>query len=153
MRAVLEALAEWASFENDPVYLTEYVRMNLKQYIGFKFSGGKPVLSVYLLDPGIEQAVQGGIQQSASGSSLALDPAVSQGILEAFRGALRGQRRTQQRQVVLTQMEVRYFVKRLLEFEFPNVVVLSFQELPSELQIQPVGRIALSRAALPQGVS
>jgi type III secretion protein V len=153
MRAVLEALAEWASFENDPVYLTEYVRMNLKQYIGFKFSGGKPVLSVHLLDPGIEQAVQGGIQQSASGSSLALDPTVSQGILEAFRRALGGQRRTPQRPVVLTQMEVRYFVKRLLEFEFPNVVVLSFQELPSELQIQPVGRIALGRAALPQGVS
>src|SRR5687767_15452662 len=63
---------------HDALPISEYVRMNLKQYIGFKFSGGKPVLSVHLLDPGIEQAVQGGIQQSASGSSLALDPTRSE---------------------------------------------------------------------------
>ena len=153
MRAVLEALAEWAAFENDPVYLTEYVRMALKQYIGFKFSGGRPVMSVHLLDPGIEQAVQGGIQQSASGSSLSLDPTVSHEILEAFRKSLGDPRRAGQRPIVLTQMEVRYFVKRLLEFEFPQVAVLSFQELPSELQIQPVGRIVMQRASLQRGVS
>jgi type III secretion protein V len=153
MRAILEALAEWGAFENDPVYLTEYVRMSLKQYIGFKFSGGRPVMSVHLLDPGIEQAVQGGIQQSASGSSLSLDPTVSHEILEAFRKALTESRRSPQRPIVLTQMEVRYFVKRLLEFEFPQVIVLSFQELPSELQIQPVGRIVMQRASLERGVS
>jgi type III secretion protein V len=152
MRAVLEALAEWAAFENDPVYLTEYVRMSLKQYIGFKFSGGRPVMSVFLLDPSIEQAVQGGIQQSASGSSLSLDPTISHEILEAFRKAL-GDTRRVTKPIVLTQMEVRYFVKRLLEFEFPQVTVLSFQELPSELQIQPVGRIVMQRASLQRGVS
>ncbi|HVS01991.1 MAG TPA: type III secretion system export apparatus subunit SctV [Thermoanaerobaculia bacterium] len=151
MRQILEALAEWGAFENDAVYLTEYVRMSLKQYIGFKFSGGRPVMSVHLLDPQIEQAVQEGIQQSASGSSLSLDPNVSQEILEGFRRGLSG-RRDGSRPIILTQMEVRYFIKRLLEYEFPNVTVLSFQELPSELQIQPVGRIVLERSALQQGV-
>jgi type III secretion protein V len=153
MRAVLEALAEWAAFENDPVYLTEYVRMALKQYIGFKFAGGRPVMSVHLLDPSIEQAVQGGIQQSASGSSLSLDPTVSHEILDAFRKSLGDVKRSGIKPIVLTQMEVRYFVKRLLEFEFPQVSVLSFQELPSELQIQPVGRIVMQRASLQRGVS
>ena len=37
MKAILEALAEWAPHETDPVYLTEYVRMNMKRYIAHKF--------------------------------------------------------------------------------------------------------------------
>jgi type III secretory pathway component EscV len=45
-------------------------------------------------------------------------------------------------------MEVRYFTKRLISFEYPNVVVLSFQELPSDMRVQPVGRIQLPAAAL-----
>jgi type III secretion protein V len=55
---------------------------------------------------------------------------------------------TSVRPVVLTQMEVRYFTKRLISFEYPNVVVLSFQELPSDMRVQPVGRIQLPAAAL-----
>ena len=87
MKAILEALAEWAPFESDPVFLTEYVRMNLKRYIAHKFSNGQPVLSVYLLDPQVEQAIQGGITHAASGSKLSLDPEVSQAVLESFRRA------------------------------------------------------------------
>lgn len=148
MKAILEALADWAPYENDPVYLTEYVRMNLKRYIAYKFSNGQPTLAVYLLDPAIEQAIQNGIRQSASGSYLSLDPQVSQQILEAFRTAFGKVDLTSVRPIVLTQMEVRYFTKRLISFEYPHVVVLSFQELPSDMRIQPVGRIQLPAAAL-----
>ena len=60
MKAILEALAEWAPYETDPVFLTEYVRMNLKRYIAHRFGNGQPVLPVYLLDPALEQAIRGG---------------------------------------------------------------------------------------------
>lgn len=46
-------------------------------------------------------------------------------------------------------MEVRYFTKRLLSFEYPHVIVLSFQELPPDVRVQPVGRVQWSAAALP----
>jgi type III secretion protein V len=152
MKAILEALAEWAPYESDPVYLTEYVRMNLKRYIAHKFSGGQPTLPVYLLDPAIEQAIQGGIRHAASGSKLSLDPEVSQGILQAFRKVF-AKVDAATRPIVLAQMEVRYFAKRLIGFEFPNVIVLSFQELPPEVRVQPVGRVqwsALPAAAAPK---
>jgi type III secretion protein V len=152
MRAILEALAEWGAFENDPVYLTEYVRMNLKHYIAFKHTGGRPLLSVWLLDPQIESIVQQGIQQSASGSSLSLDPNRSQQVLQAFRNAFSGLGKDRPHPIVLTQMELRYFVKRMLEFEFPRAQVLSFQELPSELQIQPLGRVTLATSLNPPGI-
>jgi len=53
------------------------------------------------------------------------------------------------RPIVLAQMEVRYFTRRLLSFDYPNVVVLSFQELPADVRIQPVGRVLWSAGALP----
>jgi type III secretion protein V len=149
LKAILEALAEWAPYETDPVYLTEYVRMNLKRYIAHKFSGGEPVLSVYLLDPGLEQALQAGIRQGASGSKLSLDPEVSQAILESFRQAFSRLDMDTTRPIVLAQMEVRYFTYRLLAFEFPRVVVLSFQELPPDVRVQPVGRVQWAAGALP----
>ena len=149
MKAILEAVAEWAPYESDPVYLTEYVRMNLKRYIAHKFSGGQPVLPVYLLDPAIEQALQGGIRHAASGSTLSLDPEVSQGILDSFRRAFSKVDMATTRPIVLVQMEVRYFTKRLLSFEYPSVVALSFQELPPDVRVQPVGRVQWTAAALP----
>jgi type III secretion protein V len=151
MKAILEALADWAPYESDPVYLTEYVRMNLKRYIAYKFSNGQPTLPVYLLDPAIEQPIQGGIRQTASGSSLSLDPQVSQQVLQAFRTVFSKLDLTAVRPIVLTQMEVRYFTKRLISFEYPNVVVLSFQELPADMRIQPIGRIQMIAGALPSG--
>lgn len=146
MKAILEALAEWAAFENDPIYLTEYVRMNLKRYIAYRFSGGNSMISVFLLDPQIEESIKQGIQQSASGSYLSLDPSVSQRIMGALRNTFGSLDLTEHQPIVLTQMEVRYFVKRLLDFEFPKVSVLSFQELPADLRIQPVGRIEFSKS-------
>jgi type III secretion protein V len=150
MKAILEALAEWAPHETDPVYLTEYVRMNLKRYIAHKFGGGQPVLPVYLLDPVIEQAIRGGIRHAASGSKLSLDPEASQGIMESFRRALGRVDASATRPIVLAQMEVRYFTKRLLGFEYPSVVVLSFQELPADVRVQPIGRIQWTAGALPE---
>ncbi|MBI2841467.1 MAG: type III secretion system export apparatus subunit SctV [Acidobacteria bacterium] len=149
MKAILEALADWAPYENDAVYLTEYVRMNLKRYIAFKFSSGQQTLPVYLLDPAIEQPIQAGIRQSASGSNLSLDPQISQKIMQAFRNSFSQLDLTSVRPIVLAQMEVRYFTKRLISFEYPTVVVLSFQELPADMRIQPIGRIQLTAGALP----
>jgi len=148
MKAILEALAEWAPFESDPVFLTEYVRMNLKRYIAHKFSNGQPVLAVYLLDPQVEQAIQGGITHAPSGSKLSLDPEVSQALMESFRRAL-AKVDGSSRPVVLCQMEVRHFTKRLLSFEWPNAAVLSFQELPSDVRVQPVGRVQWAALSLP----
>ncbi|MFN7960844.1 MAG: type III secretion system export apparatus subunit SctV [Thermoanaerobaculia bacterium] len=149
MRAILEALAEWARYETDPVYLTERVRIALKRYIAHRFGKGRPVVSVYVLDPRIEQAVADAIHPSPAGSALTLDPQVSRALVDAFAATISSLRPGHQL-IVVTQMEVRYFVKRLLELQYQDVVVLSFQELPPDLRLQPIGRIMLP-AASPRG--
>ncbi len=144
LRTILEALSEWAQTEKDVVLLTEYVRSSLKRYISYKYSQGQTVLSVYLLDPEIEDMVRGAIKQTSAGSYLALDPDSVQMILHAIRNIIVPTPPGGQPPVLLTAIDVRRFVRKLIEGEFPDLPAVSYQEIVPEIRIQPLGRIQLS---------
>jgi type III secretion protein V len=143
LKSILEALAEWAQVEKDPVMLTEYVRMSMKRYITYKYSRGGNTLVVYLLDPQIEQAIKDSIQITSSGNYLALEPEIAQDILDAVRGEIGDLPATAQQPVILTNVEIRRYFRQLVKLEFPYLAVLSFQELNPDMNIQPVARISV----------
>jgi type III secretion protein V len=145
LKAILEALAEWAQVEKDPVMLTEYVRMSMKRYITYKYSKGGNTLVVYLLDPQIEQAIKDSIQITSSGNYLALEPEIAQDILDAVRVEIGDLPATAQQPVILTNVEIRRYFRQLVKLEFPYLAVLSFQELNPDMNIQPVARISVRR--------
>ncbi len=144
LRTILEALAEWAQTEKDTVLLTEYVRSSLKRYVSYKYSQGQSVLSVYILDPEIEDMVRGAIKQTSAGSYLALDPDSVQLILQAMRSTVTPPPPGGQPPVLLTAIDVRRFVRKLIEMEFTDISVVSYQEIIPEIKIQPLGRIQIS---------
>lgn len=144
LRTILEALAEWAQTEKDTVLLTEYVRSSLKRYVSYKHSQGQSVLSVYILDPEIEDMVRGAIKQTSAGSYLALDTDSVQLILQAMRNTVVAPPPGGQPPVLLTSIDVRRFVRKLIEMEYPDVSVVSYQEIVPEIRIQPLGRIQIS---------
>jgi type III secretion protein V len=146
LRGILQSLARWGQVEKDPATLAEYVRSDLKQQISFKFSGGTRELSVYLLDPAIEGSIRSAIQRTAQGSYLALDPDTARKILAAAKKSLGNLPPTASRPIVLTAVDVRRYLKKLLELDMPQVVVLSYQEISPLLQVQPIGRITLAAA-------
>lgn len=144
LRAILESLSEWAQTEKDTVLLTEYVRSSLKRYISYKYSQGQSVISVYILDPEIEDMVRGAVKQTSAGSYLALDPDSVQLILQSIRQTVSAPPPGGQLPVILTAIDVRRFVRKLVEMEFPDISVISYQEVVSEIRIQPLGRIQIS---------
>lgn len=144
VRTILESLSEWAQTEKDPILLTEYVRSSLKRYISYKYSLGQSVLSVYLLDPEIEDIIRGAIKQTSAGSYLALDPDSVQLILHSLRTTIQPTPAGGQPPVLLTAIDVRRFARKLIEGEFPELSVISFQEIVPEIKIQPLGRIQLT---------
>lgn len=144
LRTVMESLAEWAQTEKDTVLLTEYVRSSLKRYISYKYSQGQSVLSVYILDPEIEDMVRGAIKQTSAGSYLALDPDSVQLILQGVRNTVAPPPPGGQPPVILTAIDVRRFVRKLIEMEFADISVVSYQEIIPEIRIQPLGRIQIS---------
>jgi type III secretion protein V len=144
LRTILEALSEWAQSEKDTILLTEFVRSSLKRYLSYKHSKGQSILPVYLLEPEIEDMVRGAITETSSGSYLRLDGDSIQLILQSVRNTVKPSPPGGIVPVILTAMDVRRFVKKLIEGEFPDISVLSTQEIVSEIRIQPLGRIQLS---------
>lgn len=141
LRTIMEALSEWAQSEKDTVLLTEYIRSSLKRYISYKYSQGQSTLSVYLLDPEIEEVIRGAIKQTSAGSYLALDPDAVNMILKSMRTTITPTPPGGQPPVMLTAIDIRRFARKLIETEFPDVSVVSYQEILPEIRIQPLGRI------------
>ncbi len=144
LKTIMESLSEWAQTEKDTVLLTEYVRTSLKRYVSYKYSQGQSVISVYLLDPEIEDMVRGGIKQTSAGSYIALDPDSTQMILQSMRKTVVPPQAGSQPPVLVTAVDVRRFVRKLIEVDFPYLAVISFQEIVPEIKIQPLGRVQIT---------
>ncbi|MGF1526677.1 MAG: type III secretion system export apparatus subunit SctV [Candidatus Competibacterales bacterium] len=147
LRAILEALVEWGEKEKDTGALTEYVRSGLKRYISYKYSGGQNALSVFMLDPKVEETIRGSIRQTPAGSFLALDPNTSRTLLERIKRTVGDLSRHSTVPVLLTAMDIRRYVRKLIEQELFELPVLSYQELAQEISVQPISRIALTQEA------
>ncbi|RKH60383.1 type III secretion system export apparatus subunit SctV [Corallococcus aberystwythensis] len=146
LRGILQALSEYGQVEADNVMLTEHVRASLRRYISHKYARGTGTLVVYLLDPNIEEAIRSSIKRTSAGAHLALEPEIAQEIVGAVRSECGHLPPSAQRPVILTAMDIRRYVRKLLEYEFnPSFSILSYQELSPELNIQPVARISSGR--------
>ncbi|MDR2576591.1 MAG: type III secretion system export apparatus subunit SctV [Puniceicoccales bacterium] len=146
LKAILQALIEWGQKEKEPVLLADYVRTTMKRYISYKFSGGQNILAAYLLDPMIEDTVRKAIRQTSAGSYLALEPDMAKRILRGIKQEVGDLSKLDQKPVLLTSMDIRRYVRKLIELDLYDLPVLSHQELTEEITIQPLGRIVLPRA-------
>ena len=143
VRSILESLVEWGQQEKDVVMLTEYVRGDLKRYISYKYSSDQNLLSAYLLDEDLEETVRGGIRQTSSGNYLALNPPVTQRLVSQTKSLVGDISRLEHKPVIVTAMDIRRYVRKIIEIELYDLAVLSFQELTQEVTVQPLGRIEL----------
>ncbi len=143
LRTVLEALIEWGQKEKDSVLLTEYVRSSLKRHISHKYASGQNILPAYLLAPNVEDTVRGAIRQTSAGSYLALDPAASKRLVENIRKTVGDLTAAAQRPVLLTSMDIRRYLRKMIEQDLYDLPVLSYQELTQEINIQPLARVDL----------
>ena len=142
LKAILQVLCDWGRVEHDALTLTEHVRVGLKKRICYQISQGRPLLFVYRLDPEFEEMFRNSIRQSAVGAYLAMDPEMSQQVMEAARAQIGNLPPGAQKPVIVTDSEIRRFVKKLIDFVVPEVTVLSYDQLTPQINLQPLGTIA-----------
>jgi len=143
LRSILEALIEWAPKEKDTVMLTEYVRGALKRQISYMYSRGQNMLPAILMDPSVEETLRKAIRQTSAGAFLALDPDTTRRFLEAVTAAAGDYHKHPQAPVLLASMDIRRYVRRLIEGEHYRLPVVAYQEITPEISVQPVNRIRL----------
>lgn len=149
LKNIFSTLAQWGEVERDTLMLAEHVRAGMKRYITYKYAGAGNALAVYLLDPDIEEMVRTAIRRTEKGNYLALEPDVMQELVESVGKEIAshpfppGARPP----VILTTAEVRRYFRKIVELEFPQLAVLSYQELAENLRIQPIARVSIPKAA------
>ena len=143
MRLILEGLVEWGQKEKDTVLLVEYIRSELKRYISHKYSSVQNIIPAYILDQDLEEQIRSSVRQTSAGNYLALDPDTSYRIVANVKQTVGDLTRKIHRPVLLTAFDIRRYVRKIIESELYDLVVLSYQDLTPEITVQPLDRISL----------
>lgn len=138
---IMETLADYAPTTRDTDILTEYVRQSLKRAISTKYFPVHETTSVVTLDPKIEQEIMGSVKQTESGAFLNLDPARSKAIMEAVKKEVQKLENLGKMPIMITSPIVRMYFKRLTEDYFRDLVVVSYNEVESNVELQSVGMV------------
>jgi type III secretion protein V len=144
LRGIAEAMIEWGQKEKDVILLTEHIRTSLKRQISYKCAGGQTTLPAYLLTPKVEEVVRNAVRQTSAGSYLALDPAVARALVANIKKAVGDLSQASQMPVLLTNMDIRRYIRKMIEQELFDLPVVSYQELSQEIHIHPLARIELN---------
>ena len=143
METILETLADYAPTVKDHDMLTEYVRQALRRTITHKFSiAGQ--LKVVSLDSEIEDLIIKSIKKIEGGAYLALEPDVIQMIVTSTTEQINQMKKLVQEPIIITSPVVRIYFKKLLDQFYPDITVLSFNDIDTSVQIQALGTITLS---------
>jgi flagellar biosynthesis protein FlhA len=142
LRTILETMADYAPMTQDADVLTEYVRHALSRSISAAHIRPDGTMSVITLDRVVEEAIQTAIQHRERGSHLALDPGTAQKILASLNNLIVSQA-TGQQPTLLVLPQIRPHFRRLIERYFPNVAVLSHNEITSQVRIQSIGTVTI----------
>ena len=146
MRTILEALADAAPIQKDPAMLTESVRTALARTITKKLVAPDGQLNLLTLDRTIEETVASGIIQTDQGQQLSLDPEfVRKFIAQLNQQAMELAAQSNQA-VILCSPLIRSHLKTLIDRFIPNIVVLSHNEITSNVQVKSFGTVRLSYA-------
>ncbi|NDD26857.1 MAG: flagellar biosynthesis protein FlhA [Proteobacteria bacterium] len=138
---ILETIADNVHMTKDSEVLTECVRVQLSRSICKEYMNNEGVINVITLDPQIEQMVGQSIQRTDMGSILALDPSIGQAILQALGQEVQKLQDRGLQPIVLCAPQIRPSIKKLTDRSFPNLVVLSWNEIAPRVNVNPVGMV------------
>ena len=141
MVTILETLADYAPTNRDTDILTEYVRQALKRAISNKYFPGGETTSVVTLDPKAEQDIMNSVKQTEQGAYITLDPEKTQRLMQSVRVEAEKLENLGKNPIVVTSPIVRMYFKRLTRDYFPDLIVISYNEIESNVELQSVGMV------------
>lgn len=138
---IFETLADHAVVTRDTDVLTEYVRQSLKRAISAKYFSPNEQTSVVTLDPNIEQEIMNSVKQTEQGAYLTLDPQRTKAIMDSVEKEIAKLENLGKNPIVITSPIVRMYFKKLTEDYFKDLIVVSYNEIDANVELQSVGMV------------
>ncbi len=140
---IFETLADYAPTTRDTDVLTEYARQSLKRFISNKYFPEGEINNVVTLDPDVEQEIMGSIKQTEQGNYLSLDPETTRQIMESLQDEVKKLEDFGKNPIIITSPIVRMYFKRLTQDYFKDLIVISYNEIDSNVELQSVGMVTI----------
>ncbi|HUG22596.1 FHIPEP family type III secretion protein [Piscinibacter sp.] len=142
-RDILEALADAAQREKDVYALTELARIALKRQLSHRVAP-HGMLRAVLLAPELEEMLRQAVRVSNGVQQLALDPQQAGAVMDGLAAAVNAHAPA----AVVTAVDIRRHVRKLIETECFDTPVLSFHELVPTLRLDVAARVGVPNAPL-----
>jgi flagellar biosynthesis protein FlhA len=139
MTRILESLANHAPSTKDPVDLTERVRGDLGRTICDRFRDEQGRLHALVIDPRLEVELRRALHEK----NLVLEPAKLESLVMRLSAEWRKATARGQEVALLTDNTLRRALRRALARSLPEMAVIAYQEVPSDLQLEPVAMLKL----------
>ena len=136
---ILETLADNARNTKDIELLTEYVRMAMSRSICAGLVDETNSITVATLSLEVENIIGNSLQRSINGTYPAIDPDTTNKIFSSIQNTVESIHFNNNRTILLVSPKIRAPFRKLVEMVFPNITVLSLNEIPSDIQIKAQG--------------
>ncbi|MFV0342278.1 MAG: flagellar biosynthesis protein FlhA [Anaerocolumna sp.] len=140
---IFETLADYAPTTRDTDVLTEYARQSLKRAISGKYFPHGEMTSVVTLDPKVEQEIMGAVKQTEQGAFLSLDPEKTKDILSSVEEEVGKLENLGKSPIIITSPIVRMYFKKLTQDYFKDLIVISYNEIESNVELQSIGMVTV----------
>ncbi|MCR5453301.1 MAG: flagellar biosynthesis protein FlhA [Lachnospiraceae bacterium] len=140
--SIFEILADHASTTRDTDVLTEYVRQGLKRAISQKYFEPSEANQVITVDPRVEQEIMSSVKQTEQGAYITLDPERIRAIMESLQGEVNKLEEMGRTPIVVCSPIVRMYFKKLSEEYLSDLIVVSYNEVDNNVELQSVGMVA-----------
>ena len=144
LSTILERLADYANVSRDTNLLSEYVRQALARQICSAYADEDEMLTVFTIDPRLEELMINSIHQSEYGAFLALDPHVGETVINQVSEHIVNFQKIDKLPVALCSPRLRVHFKKFTERNFPKLAVLSYNEVVPQIKVQSIGLLSES---------
>lgn len=139
--SIFEILADHAPNTKDTDVLTEYVRQGLKPAISAKFFDPGEPNQVITVDPKVEQEIMSSVKQTEQGAYITLDPEKVKAIMDSLGAEIKKMEDTGKTPIVVLSPIVRMYFKKISEDYYSDLIVVSYNEIESNIELQSVGMV------------
>jgi flagellar biosynthesis protein FlhA len=144
--AILETLADWAPMTKDVEMLTEYVRQSLARTITQVHRSDEGYIPVMTLGHKMETALSGALQRTEHGSYMALEPGLVEKIVNLLSQELQQFTALNYQPIIICSAPVRPHFKKLIDRFIPDLIVLAYEEVLSNVEIRSLNTLELADA-------
>jgi flagellar biosynthesis protein FlhA len=144
LETILEALGDFSSRTKDLEVLTEYVRNALARTICKQYVDDRDRIWCLTFEPALEDVINGHLDRSERGTTNTMSAQTTQQLVKQIASKMNELTQTGRTAVLLCSPQIRSAVRRMIEGPLPQVAVLAYNEIISDVSVEAVGLIGMN---------